>query len=183
MNWLDIVLGLLILVSLVSSARKGLSREIIGLIAGLAALACGSIFYRHAAAYIEPYVSSHWAASLGGFLIIFFGVVIAGAFLSGIVRAFLNTIGLSPLDRLLGATFGFARGVAIAAAIVIGIATFLPGARAGEPPDAVVHSRLAPMLIDLSHLAAAVAPEDLRQSFEKRYEQWKAGWRHEDGQQ
>ena len=46
MNWLDIVLVALIAFSIISSIRRGFSRELIGLISVIAALFCGLWFLR-----------------------------------------------------------------------------------------------------------------------------------------
>ncbi|MCU1258367.1 MAG: Colicin production protein [Bryobacterales bacterium] len=176
MNWLDMVLGAIILLSAFASARKGLSREVIGLAASLVGLLCAIWFYRTAGARLEPYVSSHLAASLGGFIAIFFGVMIVGGILSAVVGRFLKTFGLSLVDRLLGAAFGLARGMLFSFGIVMLVLAVASGARGGEPPDAVVHSRLAPYLIELSHLVAHVAPDGVKESFERKYEQVKLSW-------
>lgn len=176
MNWLDITLGLIILLSVVAGLRKGLSREIIGLAAALLGLILAIWFYRAAGARLEHYVSSQWLASLGGFLLIFFGVLILGAVLSALVGGLLKTVGLSPIDRLLGACFGLARGLLFCFGTVTLLIAFLPSRNAGQLPEAVLQSRMAPYLIELSHVVAPLAPKDLKDSFEQRYKQVKSTW-------
>jgi membrane protein required for colicin V production len=175
-NWLDMVLGGIILLSALASARKGLSREIIGLAASLLALLCAIWFYRSAGAHLAPYVSSTFAASAGGFIAIFFGVMILGGILSAVVGRLLKTVGLSLVDCLLGAAFGLVRGALFAFGILMLVLAMAAGARAGDPPEAVVQSRLAPYLIELSHLVARVAPETVKESFEQKYERVKSAW-------
>ncbi len=176
MNWLDLLLGGLALLSALAGARKGLSRELIGLAASLLALLLGVWFYRSAGAWFAPYVSSQAVASLGGFFAIFFGVMILGAILSAVVSGFLRTIGLSLVDRLLGALFGLARGLLLGFGIVMILLAVAPASSSGQPPDAVVKSRLAPYLIELSRLVARLAPDSVKTSFEKKYEQTKLYW-------
>jgi membrane protein required for colicin V production len=187
-NWLDMVLGAIILLSALASGRKGLSRELIGLAASLLALLCAIWFYRTAGAHLMPYVSSTLAASVGGFFVIFFGVMIVGAILSAVVSRLLKTVGLSLVDCLLGAAFGLLRGMLFAFGILMLLLAMAPGARAGEPPEAVVQSRLAPYLIELSRLVARVAPDSVKESFDEKYEQIKSTWgragaRQVEGQQ
>ncbi len=158
MNWLDLTLGAIVLVSAVAAARKGLSREVIGLAASLLGLLLAAWFYRSVGARLTPYISSEWAASLGGFVLIFFGVLILGAILSSVVSGLLKTIGLSTIDRLLGAFFGLARGLLFGFGLVTLLLAFLPGSKPGKPPSAVIQSRLAPHLMQLSRLAAPLAP-------------------------
>src|SRR5947199_10408486 len=95
MNWLDIVLILILAASVVTSFRKGFSREIIGLVAVVLALLRGVWFYGTAGALFAPYLSSPAAAHLAGFGVVFAGVVLLGAVVSAIVGKFLRVTGLS----------------------------------------------------------------------------------------
>ena len=173
MNWLDITLSFVVLISVVGGLRKGLSRELIGLAASVLAMILGLWFYHAAGERLAPYVSSLWAASLGGFLIVFFGVLIAGAVLSAVVGRVLRTVGLSPVDRVLGAGYGLLRGALISFGVVTVLIAFLPLQKDGRLPEAVLQSRMAPYLIELSHVVEPLAPKGLKQSFEDRYRQLK----------
>src|ERR1035438_7694905 len=106
MNWLDFGRLAIVLVSALMSARKGFSREIIGLAAALFALVLGMWFYGLAGSFLIPYVSSVRVANLIGFLLVVFAVLLLGGMLGWIVSRFLRTVGLSFFDRLLGAAFG-----------------------------------------------------------------------------
>src|SRR5580700_324812 len=108
------------------SMRKGFSREIIGLAAALFALVLGMWFYGLAGSFLIPYVSSPRVANLIGFLLVVFAVLICGGLIGWVVSRFLRTIGLSFFDRLLGAAFGFARGVLIAIALLTAFMAFGP---------------------------------------------------------
>jgi uncharacterized membrane protein required for colicin V production len=85
MNWFDIVLLLIVAASVYTSFRKGLSREIIGLVSVVLALLLGIWFYGTAAAFIQPHVSSRTAANLCGFLAVFLGVLLLGHLVSYVV--------------------------------------------------------------------------------------------------
>lgn len=169
MSALDITLIAIIAISTLLSARKGFSREIIGLAAAFLGLLLAAHFYRVAGAPLRPYFSGDNLASLAGFLIVFFGVIIAGALLSSLVGRFLRVIGLSLVDRLLGALFGFLRGALIAIGIILTLVAF-------TSTKAVVQSRVAPYLIEASRLAVKAAPQELKDSFQFRYEQVKLAW-------
>src|ERR1700688_3399422 len=106
MNWLDIVLLILIVGSILLSFKKGFSRELIELISGVAALFCGLWFYGSAGAFLMPYVSSQEIAYLCGFLLIFAGVLIAGALVGHLFSRVVKAAGLTLFDRILGAGFG-----------------------------------------------------------------------------
>ena len=81
--------------------------------------------------------------------------------------------GLSWFDRFLGASFGLVRGLLLAIALVLAIVAFTPGDKA---PRSVIRSRLAPYLIDASHVVATMAPRELREGFKKHYDRVKSIW-------
>ena len=173
MNWLDVVLLLLLLVSIVTSFSAGLTREVVGLITMVAALGAAVWFYGTAGSFLLPYVSSPGVAHFCGFLIVFCGVLLLGALLGRLLRRFINVAGLSFVDRLLGAGFGLVRGLLISIALIMALLAFTPG-KSG--PDAVAQSRVAPYVIDAARLFAAVAPHELKDGFHKSYDQVKTIW-------
>ncbi len=181
-NWLDAAIVLILFVSILTSVQKGFSREVIGLVAAFAGLILGLWFYGTAGAWVQPYVSSIGIANFAGFLAVFIGVIILGALLSWIVSRLLRTVGLSWIDRLLGAAFGIARGLVMSVALVMIMVAFAPGSTAATPPSAVVQSRLAPYVIGVSRVITQFAPYELKDEFRKRYEQVKHAWddRHAD---
>lgn len=178
MNWLDVVLLILMLLSVVAAFRKGLTREIVGLISCLAALVLGAWFYGMVGGVLEPYVSSRGVANFCGFLIVFCGVMLAGSLAGLLLGRLLKVVGLSFFDRLLGAGFGAVRGLLLAVALVLALMAFTPGVKADSPPPSVVNSRFAPYVIDAARLFAAAAPRELKEGFRKSYEQVKSSWEH-----
>src|SRR4029079_14501629 len=78
-NGLDCILLLIVGLSVLTSFRKGLSREVIGLVAVLLALILGTWFYGMAGALVVPYVSSRGAANFAGFAMVFIGVLLLGS--------------------------------------------------------------------------------------------------------
>jgi membrane protein required for colicin V production len=173
MNWLDAVLLIVLAVSVLTSFRKGLSREIIGLVAVVVALLAGFWFHGVAGSILLPYVSSPAAANFAGFFVVFFAVVLLGSIVSYVVGRFLRVTGLSIVDHALGAGFGLVRGVLIGVAVIMGLMAFTPGQRA---PESVVHSQTAPYVIDAARLVVSMAPHDMRESFHKTYAQVRSAW-------
>jgi membrane protein required for colicin V production len=174
MNWLDAVLLLLIAWSVVTAFRKGFTREVIGVISVIVGLLVGAWFYRPAASFLLPYVSSPAAANFAGFLLVFCGVLLLGAIVSTLVRKFLRLTGLSFFDRILGAGFGLIRGGLIGVALVTALMAFSPK---DHPPASVVGSRVAPYVVDGARVVVTVAPHDLKTGFHNTYEQVKTAWR------
>jgi membrane protein required for colicin V production len=173
MNWLDLMLALILIVSVITSFRKGLSREVISLVSVCLALVLGFWFYGSVGGHLLPYLNSPAPANLIGFGIVFCGVMILGSLVSLLVGKFLKVTGLSMFDHLLGAGFGIVRGILVAVALLTGIMAFTEGDRA---PDAVVRSRLAPYVLETARVAAAMAPYELKQGFRKNYSRVKTAW-------
>jgi membrane protein required for colicin V production len=173
MNWLDIVLLLIVTASVVTSFRKGFSREIIGLISVILAIIAGIWFYGIPAAWVQPYLSSRGLANFAGFFLVFCSVLALGAIVGFVTGRFLKVTGLSIFDHALGAGFGFVRGTLIAVALIMGIMAFSPNQ---TPPDAVVQSRVAPYMTGAARVFAAMAPHELKEGFQKTYGQVKSAW-------
>jgi len=169
MNWLDIVLLLLLAGSVVTSFSTGFAREVVGLVSMIAALVLAIWFYGTAGSFLQPYVSSPGIANFCGFLMVFCGVILLGAIVGRLLRRMMKVAGLSFVDRLLGVV----RGLLIAIAVVLALLAFTPGK---APPNAVVHSKVAPYVIDAARVCAAVAPHELKDGFRKSYEQVKTIW-------
>ncbi|HUI54552.1 MAG TPA: CvpA family protein, partial [Bryobacteraceae bacterium] len=179
MNWLDVVLLLILVVSVVASYRKGLSRELIGLASVVAGLLLGSWFYGSVAAYLAPHLSSRKTANFLGFLIVFCGILMLGALVSWILGKFLKVTGLSFFDHVLGAGFGILRGTLIGVALLMAVLAF---SESGKPPDSVVHSRVAPYVAGAARIFVAMAPHELKEGFRKTYgqarEAWERAWKN-----
>jgi membrane protein required for colicin V production len=168
-NWLDYALLAILLISTWVSARKGFSREVIGLAAALLGLVLGMWFYGLAGSFLLPYVSSPRIANLLGFLLVIITVMLAGALLGWIVNRFLRTVGLSFFDRLLGAGFGFARGMLIAIALLTAYMAFGPEVDSQTVSESLLHSRIAPYVLDASHVFVTIAPMELKSGFLRQY--------------
>jgi len=173
LNWLDLALLLILAVSVWTSFRKGLSREIIGLVSVLAGMILGLWFYGSAGIYFGRFFSSRLAANCAGFFAIFCGVLVLGSLISFLVGKFLRVTGLSIVDHLMGAGFGLLRGALVAVVLITGILAFSPDNR---PPEAVVHSTIAPYVVGGARVFAAMAPHELKEGFRKTYAQVKSAW-------
>ncbi len=172
MNWLDIVFGLVILLSVIGGLRAGLAREVIGLVALVLAVVCGLWFYGSAGALVQPYLSSKQLANALGFFMIFGGILLAGALVTWILEKLLKWVHLSWLNRLLGGVFGLARAAVISAVIVMVLMAFT----SKPPPRSVVESRLAPYVVDAARVMAAAAPYELKEGFRQSYEKVREAW-------
>ncbi len=165
MNWLDVVLGIIILSSLISGIRKGMIRMGIGLAAMVLALVLAFWFYNSAGALFSEWTSSQTVANLLGFLTVFFGTMIAGSLLSMALTRIFKWMGLSWFDKLLGGAFGGIRGAIIATVVLMVFTALAPG----NPPKAVGESTVAPYLMGFAEVISSIAPAELRTKFTEAY--------------
>lgn len=172
MNWLDYLLVAVVASSVLAGLMKGFARSVVGLAAVVIGLLCGLWFYGVAGAFFYEFLSSRRLAHLMGFLIILFGVVLAGMLVGAVLARLLKWAQLGWLDRLMGGAFGLVRGVLVAAAIVLAITAFAPK----PPPRSVAGSRLAPYMLETGRLIVSAAPYEVREGFEESYERLKQFW-------
>lgn len=167
-NWLDGLLGAILLLFAVLGARRGFARDVIGLAAAVFALVIAMWFYGTAGVLIRPHVSSDSLANGLGFLAIVLMVMIAGNLIGRVVRHFLKAVGLSFLDRLFGFAFGALKGGLLCMALLTALMAF--SEVSGSVSEAVVHSQIAPPILEASRLAVTIAPMELKEGFRKQYD-------------
>lgn len=177
MNWLDIVLGAILLVSGIAALRNGLTREIVRIIA-LVIGVMGALWFHDALAGELTFVSSPALAKFSAFLGILFGCVFAGAVVAWILEKFWGATGLRWFDRLLGGGFGLLRGWIAATVLLLGLVAFVPISGVDR---AVAESNLAPLVLHSARAASYVAPAALRQAYSDNFEKVRQAWslRHE----
>lgn len=172
MNWLDITLALIFVLSVIGGLLKGFARMMVGLVAAIVAVVCAMWFYGTAGYYLLPYVSHKGIANLLGFLAVFLGIVLAGALVGRLLGLLFKWAGLSWLDRLLGGVFGAVRALVIAVMLVLGLMAFSPS----KPPRSVVESQFAVYVVDAARIGAAIAPHEVREGVRESYEKVQKAW-------
>ena len=161
LNWFDIVLALVIVVSAVAGLRTGFARVVIGLAATIAGFLAGFWFYRLVAAKLQPWIASAGAANVVGFFIIFVGVLIIGALIAGGGSRLLKWVGLSWFNHLLGGAAGFLRGALIIAVLADVLVAFAPS----PTPLYLQNSKVLPYADEVAAVLAQLAPQQLKDSF------------------
>lgn len=172
MSWLDIILGVILISSLISGVRKGMIRMGIGLVAMVLAMVVAFWSYQSAGALFSDWTSSTTVANLIGFFAVFFGVIIAGSLISMMLTRIFKWMGLTWLDRILGGVFGLARGAIVATIVLMVFTALAPG----NPPPAVGESVVAPYLMGFAEVISGLAPSDLRNKFEEAYKKVKSDY-------
>lgn len=159
MNLLDILVGIILVVSVVLSVMKGFVREILGIISILAAFLLGSWLYTPAASLFKDVVKTENFALFLGFATVFLGTLLAGAAAIWVAQKILKFAKLQWFDRVLGAAFGFIRGWAL------GVIVFLVLTSFNLQAERVRTSQLAPYYLPGARVIALVTPYDLKSRF------------------
>jgi membrane protein required for colicin V production len=155
---LDWLIVLVVLMSTLQALSEGFFHEFFALAGVVVGYLIAAWEYPQAGAWYARFVNSQWAAEIAGFFTIFFIVLLLAGLLGRLARWAVKGIGLSWFDRILGGVFGFLRGIAVSAVIVLALAAF-------APQWGLQKSRFAPMLLTTSRGLIWAAPAELRQRF------------------
>jgi membrane protein required for colicin V production len=158
-NWLDWVMAIVILLSLITAIRKGLVRELISLAAVVVGIVVASLEYTHAARWFQDVTKSQQVAWAAGFLVVFALVMAGGAAVSLLARFLVQQAGIEWFDRFLGGIFGVIRGVVIDSILLMVMVAF------AVKPEVVQTSRLAPYVSSGSRAIAHLMPHNVRDNF------------------
>ena len=112
-GWLDWLLWGVLAFSVALGALRGLIREVISLASWVLAFLLAQVHAETVAAWLPAGVSLPPVRLAAGFALIFIGVAVGGALLAWVLGRFMQAVGLRPIDRVLGAGFGLARGVVL----------------------------------------------------------------------
>ncbi|VTU24834.1 MULTISPECIES: CvpA family protein [unclassified Variovorax] len=116
---LDWIAVALLVISMLLGLVRGLVFEVISLAGWVVAFLCAQWFAEDVARWLpfgDPAATWRYAA---GFVLVFVGVAFGVGLVASLVRKLVTVIGLRPVDRLLGAAFGLARGAVALLALAV----------------------------------------------------------------
>lgn len=130
MNWVDGVLLAVLALSAVLGLWRGLVYEVISVAGWVAAFVLAQAYADDAAGWLPLGGASPALKLAAGFALVFVATAFAGGLLAWLVKKLVASVGLRPIDRVLGGAFGLARGVLIllALAVVVGMTPWRSGA-------------------------------------------------------
>lgn len=143
-DWVVVtVIGLMALAGLV----RGFTHEALSLAGWIAAILVVRFFHEDVTMWLAPRVGGEATGAILGFLVLFFGTVIAARLLAGAAGGFAKRSLLGPMDRLLGLGFGAVKGLILTSALFL-LTQFATGLfdPQKQPPEWLTHSRSAPLL-------------------------------------
>ena len=126
MNELDYAIIVVMLVSLAIGAWRGAIREVINIAGWVLAFILAHAFSATLAPYFADWMAEPVYRSVVAWIVIFVVVLIFAALLASLLSELVRKLGLSGVDRLLGAMVGLLRGalVVIVLALAAGMTKF-----------------------------------------------------------
>lgn len=118
MNWVDWLLLSVLLLSALLGLWRGLVYEVISVAGWVVAFVLAQAYAAEMAAWLPI---GGWSPPLQlalGFAVVFMGAAFAGGLVAWVVKKLVDSVGLRPVDRVLGGGFGLARG----AVMLLGLA-------------------------------------------------------------
>jgi membrane protein required for colicin V production len=116
---LDWIFGATLALSTVLGVLRGLVKEVLSLLSWAAAFVLAQKLAPQLAQWISLGGASEMLRYAAGFVIAFIGTLILGGLLTMAIKKMLSIAGLRPMDRLLGAAFGAARGAVLLLAVTV----------------------------------------------------------------
>jgi membrane protein required for colicin V production len=158
-NIADLIIVLVLLVSVTQAAMSGFFQEAFAIAGAVFGYIVAAWQYQRLAAYMAQYITSRWLAEIVAFLLIFSLVLILAGILGRTVRWLIKEVGLSGIDRFMGALLGLVRGSLLVAIVLVSVTAFTPNSRWLQG------SGLAPYFLVVGRAAIWVAPSELRAQF------------------
>ncbi|WP_372662441.1 CvpA family protein [Hydrogenophaga sp.] len=119
MAWVDWALLAVLLLSALLGLWRGLVYEVISVAGWVAAFLLAQWYAADVAAWLPMDGASQPLRLAAGFALVFMGTAFAGGMLAWLVKRLVESVGLRPVDRILGGAFGLARGVVILLALTV----------------------------------------------------------------
>lgn len=115
----DIILLLVLLISVVVGAWRGLLYEVLSVIGWVAAFVLAQWWAVSVGEWLPLGEASEPLRYAAGFALVFVGVAFAAGLLAWLVKKLVESVGLRPVDRTLGALFGLLRGAVVLLAVTL----------------------------------------------------------------
>jgi membrane protein required for colicin V production len=172
MNWLDTILVITFVASMAQGFSSGIVKVAISFISLFAAVVLSMVMNKQATDLMLGFVDQRIAAAALGYALVFTVVLIVGGIITWMVQKALDVTGLRIIDRVGGLIFGGVRAGLLGIALVTLIVTF----SRQVPPPVLKDSQFAPYMIDAGKILIGLAPDDVKQVFEKNYALVKNFW-------
>ena len=160
MNWFDLTIVSILIISVVVSLFRGLIREVLSLLIWVGAFWLAWTFVDSGANWLQSFIELPSARHLIAFVALFLAALIVGGLINYLVGKMITKTGLGSSDRFFGMFFGLGRGMVAITAIIL----FLQATPFSQDPW-WNESKLQPHFSKLANWVKAKMPEDLASYF------------------
>jgi membrane protein required for colicin V production len=119
MLWIDWTLLAVLLLSALLGVWRGLVYEVMSVAAWVAAFVLAQAYASQAAAWLPLQGFTVPLQLAAGFAVVFMVSAFVGGLVAWLVRHVVESVGLRPVDRVLGAAFGLLRGLLILLGVAV----------------------------------------------------------------
>lgn len=153
---LDWIFAAVLLASIVVGAWRGLVFEVLSLLSWIAAFLLAQWLALDVAHYLPMSGASEMVRYGAGFLLVFIATAMVGGLLASLLKKLMASVGLRPVDRVLGSAFGAIRGV-----LLLLLATLLAAMTPFKTSSVWQESRGVAMSLSVLHGIQPSLPRDL----------------------
>ncbi len=118
MSWVDIAILIIIGLSLFFGLWRGLVREVLSIIAWIAAIYVAMGYSNNLAPLFAGLIDSESIRYVVSFALLFIATLLLGGLINHLIAKLITVTGMRMADRVLGSFFGIARGVLIVMIII-----------------------------------------------------------------
>lgn len=118
-NWIDVVIVVLIVLSAIVGLVRGFVREAFSLATWIAAIVLSALYYEALAGVVPFDVGNITVQRTLSFALIFLGVLLVGSLINYLINRLAKAVGLGGIDRVLGGAFGVLRGALLVTLLVL----------------------------------------------------------------
>ncbi len=162
MNWLDVIVVLIVAWFTFSAFWAGLIREVVTIVGVALGIVLAGFFYEDLADDVKLVVDRENASRIIAFLLIFGACALAGQLAAMVLKQTASLLMLGTFDHLLGAVFGFVKGIVIVEILMILFVTF----PALGLKDTIDESMFGPMFLDGIPFLLKILPSEFDSAVE-----------------
>lgn len=119
LNWADWSLIVIIVLSILVSIQRGMTREILSVLTWVGAFVISYVFGEKLATLMDDLIKTPSLRTTIAMVSLFALTLIVGAMLNHVLSDMLKKTGLTGTDRILGSGFGFLRGIILVVALLL----------------------------------------------------------------
>jgi membrane protein required for colicin V production len=159
MNWLDLAVTGIVVLSAVFAFARGFVREALSIVAWVGAAAVTVYGFNWAYEQVDPHVHNPLLSQVIAGFGLFVGSLLVLTMVTGIFARMVHATGLSPIDRTLGFVFGLARGTFLVCLAYLLVTMTVPQS---DWPPWLREAKSAPYLNEGADLLKGFIPEQLK---------------------